>query len=133
MRDKSAEGFKRQAIGNEALLHPDEVGVTYAYKSKETVKDKECHVLEQNFADGHTVTIYVDAETFLPLKSKSMEVNQVGAEVEAETYYADYQEVDGIKIAHEVSIFQGGQELMHIGVADVEFNTGLEDSLFSMN
>jgi outer membrane lipoprotein-sorting protein len=131
--EKNAAGFKRQAMGNEALLHPDKIGVTYEYEGKETVKDKECHVLVQTFADGHKTTIYVDAETYLPIKSKSMEVNQMGAEVEAETFYSDYQKVDGISVAHEMSIFQGGQEFMNISIADVEFNAGLEDSLFSMN
>jgi outer membrane lipoprotein-sorting protein len=133
MPEEAAKSIKRQAIGNDALLHPDKYGMTYEYKGTEKVKDKECHLLQQIFADGHKVSIYLDSETFLPIKSQATDTNQMGAEVQAETYYTEYKKVDGMPVAHKISIFQDGQEFMHINVVEVDFNSGLEDSFFKMN
>jgi outer membrane lipoprotein-sorting protein len=129
----AAKNIRRQAIGNDALLHPDKYGVTYEYKGTEKVKDKDCHVLQQVFDDGFKVSLYLDAETFLSVKSQATDTNQMGIEVLSETYYGDYKKVEGVSVAHEISIFQDGQAFMNINIVEVEFNTGLEDSFFKMN
>lgn len=133
MPEQAAESFKRQALGNEALLHPEKYGIEYTYKGTEKVKDKDCHLLEQSFSGGHKVTFYVDAGTYLPIMTKATDVNQMGAEVEAETYYSDYKKVDGIQVPHKISVFQDGQQFMIVTISEVDFNSGLEDSLFAMS
>jgi outer membrane lipoprotein-sorting protein len=133
MPDEAAKSIRRQAVGNDAFLHPDKYGVTYEYKGTEKVKDKDCHVLQQVFDDGYKVSLFVDSETFLPVKSQATDTNQMGVEVLSETYYGEYKKVEGVPVSHKISIFQDGQEFMHINIVDVEFNSGLEDSFFKMN
>jgi outer membrane lipoprotein-sorting protein len=129
----TATTFKRQALEIEALLHPDDYGITYAYKGEEKVKDRDCHVLEQTHSDGYKATLSVDAESYLPVKSKAKDRNPMGAEVDAESFFSDYREVSGVSVPHKISMFHDGEAVMHFTISEVVFNSGLEDSLFTMN
>ena len=53
-------------------------------------------------------------------------------ETEWETIFTDYREVDGIVVAYNLVIFEGGEEGITLTVTDVKFNSGLEDSFFKM-
>jgi outer membrane lipoprotein-sorting protein len=125
--------LKRQALPAEASLNPEKYGIKWAYTGKETVDGKECFVLEQTFADGLTVTFYVDSKTYLTYKSKSMMPNQMGVEVEAEQVYADFKKVGDVVMAHSITSYQDGEEYTVITFTEVKFNTGLEDSFFEMD
>jgi outer membrane lipoprotein-sorting protein len=132
MPEQFAKGNKRNAIGNERFLNPKKFKIKYTLKEKEKVKEKECLVLEQTFADGHKALLYIDANTYLPIKRKSTAPDQMGGEVESETYLSDYKSVDGVKIAHSISNYRGGQEAFKMVISEVKQNTGLDDSLFKM-
>jgi len=132
MPERAAKDFKRGAFGNDLLLNPEKIGLTWAYKDKEKIKGKDYLVLEQTFSDGHKGTIYLDPETYLTYKTKTTTYNPMGVEVEAETLVSDYKKVDGVMIAHSITIFQDGEEFMKITITEVSFNSGLEDSFFRM-
>ena len=53
-------------------------------------------------------------------------------ETEGETIFTDYREVDGIVVAYNLVIFEGGEEGGTLTVTDVKFNSGLEDSFFKI-
>ena len=57
--------MKREAIGYNAYLYPEKYGITFTYKSKETIEEKDYHVLEMKYPDDFKVMIYVDTETYL--------------------------------------------------------------------
>jgi outer membrane lipoprotein-sorting protein len=129
---EQAEILKRQALPAEASLNPEKYGIKWAYSGKETVDGKDCFVLEQTFADGLTVTLYVDLKTYLTYKSRSMMTNQMGIEVETEQVYSDFKKVNGVVMSHSITSYQDGEEYTIITFTEVKFNTGLEDSLFEM-
>lgn len=133
LTDKLAEEVKREALGNDSLLHPEKFGITYASKGKEKIEGKDYHLLEQTFSDGHTATLYIDPDTYLTFKTKAKAMNQMGIEVEAETFFSDYKKVDGVMLPHSLTILQDGEEFMKMTITEVTFNSGLEDSLFKMN
>jgi outer membrane lipoprotein-sorting protein len=128
------EESKRGALtyGNAVLLHPEKHGVTYKLKGEETVDDVKCVVLEQAFEDGHTVTIYIDAGTYLVHKTKQMATGQMGNEVESEVVFSEYKKIDGLTSPHLVTISQEGEEFAVMSVSEIKFNSGLEDSHFKM-
>jgi len=132
MPEKQAEYFRRQALGNHAFLNPEKYGINFAFKGKEKIEDKDYLVLEQTYSDGYKVNLYVDPLTYLTYKSKGITLNQVGVEVEAETYVSDYKKVEGILIAHSMITYQDGEEYMRMTIDEVVFNSDLEDVLFSM-
>ena len=130
--ENAAEYVKRQAMGNSALLNPEKFGITYAYKGKEKIGEKEYPVLEQTFADGYITTHYLDPETYLIYKTKAMEMNQMGVEVESESFLSDYKKVEGVMVPHTITIYQDGEEYMVFTITEISFNSGLEDSFFKM-
>jgi outer membrane lipoprotein-sorting protein len=132
MPEVQAEYFKRDTLGNAALLNPKKYGISYAYKGKEKIEDKEYHVLEQSFSDGYTITMYLDPKTYLPYKIKAIALDQMMMETESESIMSDYREVDGMMTAFLVTIFQGGEEFIVFTVSEIKYNTGLEDSFFKM-
>jgi len=133
MPEKTAKYFKRQALGNDALLHPEKYGITYTYKGKKKIEDKDYLELEQTYSDGHTVTIFINPKTYLTFKTESISLNQMGVEVESETFVSDYRKINGLMIAHSMVTHQEGEEYMRMTIDEVRFNSNLEDSLFSMN
>jgi outer membrane lipoprotein-sorting protein len=133
MPEQAAEYMKRESMGNSIYLNPKKHGITFSFKGKENVEGKDYLVLEQSFADGYTATIHLDPDTYLAFKGKGKTLNNMGVEVEAETFFSDYKEVDGIMVAHTLVSFQDGEEFMTMTITEVKFNSGLEDSLFAMN
>ncbi len=130
MPEGQADSFKRGAMGNDTLLDPAKFGISFAYKGKETINNKDYFVLEETYSDGYKTTLYIDPETNLPYKAKSKSMGPGGTEVESESLMSDYRKIDGVMTAHSITIIQGGQESMRMTFTSVKFNTGLEDSLF---
>jgi outer membrane lipoprotein-sorting protein len=133
MPEQQAEDMKRTALGIDAYIYPEKYGISFAYKGKEKIEEKEYLVLEQTFSDGYKSTLYIDPKTYLTYKSKSTTVNQMGVEVEQETFESDFKKVNGITIAYSMIIIQDGEEFMKLTLTEVTFNSGLEDSLFKMS
>jgi outer membrane lipoprotein-sorting protein len=130
MPEDQAKELKRMAIGNDSLLHPEKYGITFTFKGKETLEGKEYFLLEQSYDDGHKETLYIDAQTYLVHKSKTMAADMSGIQVDTETFVSDYKKVDGLVVGHSMRIVQEGQEAMVMTFSEVALNTGLEDSLF---
>ena len=130
--DNLNQEFKRQALGNDALLHPEKYGITHEFKGKEKIQDKEYLVLDWKLSDGHIITYYIDPETYLPYKTKTMGLSQTGAEALIEMVTTDYQKVEGIMIAQAITQNQDGQEFMRMTITKVTFNSNLDDAFFKL-
>jgi len=130
MPEDQAESFKRGAMGNDTLLNPAKFGISFAYKGKEKINNKDYFILEQTYSDGFKSTLYIDSETYLPYKAKFKSPGPTGTEFETETIMSDYRKVDGITLSHSTTILRDGQEFMKMNFTTVKFNTGLEDSFF---
>ncbi|MDI6697834.1 MAG: outer membrane lipoprotein-sorting protein [Candidatus Saccharicenans sp.] len=125
-----SEQLRKQALGNSATLHPEKYGITYTYKGKEEVDGKTCHVLEQKYPSGDAATLYLDAATYLPYKSKSKSLSPSGGEMESMQVMSDYRKVNGTMVAFSMTIYQSGVESIRMTINEVVYNTGLDDSLF---
>ena len=130
MPEFMAKEMAREAGENQALLYPQKLHVTYALKPKATIEGKDYIVLEQTLADGHKTTFYLDPATYLPYKTQDRSLDQSGAEVDSESYAANYQKVGGMMVPYAVRVVQNGAEAQRITVTAVTFNTNLEDAFF---
>jgi outer membrane lipoprotein-sorting protein len=126
-----AASLKREALPIVSFLYPEKYGISFAYKGKEKLENKDYFVLEESFADGFKLTFYVDPETYLTYKTKAKTTTQMG-EAEVEQFNSDYRKVDGMTIAHSLVQHFNGQENIKITFSKVSFNSGLDDSLFKM-
>lgn len=122
--------MKRQSIGDDVIINPKKYGVTYAFKGKQKVKEVDCLVLEQSFADGHKQTVYLDAKTYLPFMQKAKSMDGMGGQVEQEIYFSAYKKVNGIMAPYKFKIFNNGMEFIKVEVAELKYNSKIEDSLF---
>ena len=133
MPEQQAEYMKTNALGVDAYIYPEKYGIVFTYKGKEIIEEKEYLVLEQTISDGFKATLYIDPKTYLTYKTKSTTMNQMGAEVEQETFQSDFKKVNGMIIPYSMLIFQDGEEFMKLTLTNVSINSGLEDSLFKMS
>jgi outer membrane lipoprotein-sorting protein len=126
-----AASLKREALPIVSFLYPEKYGISFAYKGKEKLENKDYFVLEESFPDGFKLTFYIDPETYLTYKTKSKSTTQMG-EAEVEQFNSDYKKVDGMTIAHSLVQYFNGQENIKITISKMSFNSGLDDSLFKM-
>jgi outer membrane lipoprotein-sorting protein len=131
MSEALSKDFSHQAVGNESLLDPGKVGVTYSLKPKAALDGKDYIVLEQTLADGHKSTFYIDPSTSLPYKTATTSVDPAtGAIVETESLLGDYRPVAGWMVNHSLRTFERGAEIMRLTLASVTVNSDLVDGLF---
>lgn len=131
MPETEAASMKRDALPRDAAFNPEKYGITYVYKGKEPLDGKDHYIIEQTYADGFKVTLYIDAGTYLITKSLGTISSQMG-EVEFEQHASDYKKVNGLMIAHTLTTYINGEESRIITISEVKNNTGLEASLFKM-
>ncbi|MBN1271143.1 MAG: hypothetical protein JXB26_02635 [Candidatus Aminicenantes bacterium] len=124
--------LRRNSMPIVAILDPEKYGISYTFKGKETVEDKEYLVLEQKYSDDFTVLLYVDPETYLTHRQKATVESELGT-AEVEQVLSDFRKENGMMMAHTILTYQDGVEYMQITFDAVQFNTGLEDSLFEMD
>ena len=130
MPDAALEQFKRESLGNDALLNPEKYGITFTFEGRESVEGKEYLLLKQTHRDGFETTMYVDPDTFLVHKTMGMTVTETLEKTDQETTLSDYRDVDGTKVPFSVKIKQGGVEYAEITMTEYQYDTNLEDSIF---
>jgi len=133
MPEAQAVDFKRQALPVTIMLDPDKYGVTFVLKDKETIDGKEYYVLEQTFEDDFKMILYVDPDTYLSHQVKSDVADQFGGRSDVVQVLSDFKKEGGMVMAHSITTFMDGEEYVRITIEEVEFNTGMEDSLFARN
>ena len=123
------ENMKNSTFPNPFLSYKDR-GTTIETGGKEKAGDRDAYVLIITPKSGPVVREWVDAETYLPLKiSLKVEVPEMG-EVEQTTTYADYHDVDGIKIPFKL-VSTSSVQSFNVVVTKVEHNTKIDPALFS--
>jgi len=132
--EEMLEESKKGALefGNSALLDPEKYGISNTFKGKETIEGKEYFVIEQKFPNDDTSKMYIDAKTYLTHSIKQRSYDMTGGEIDQEMVFTDYKKVDGIIFSHSMTIYQNGEEFGIFTLTEINFNTGLEDSLFEM-
>jgi len=113
------------------LLNYKELGATITLGAKEKVGDRDAYVLVFEPVTGSVVRDFIDAETYMILKTVvKVDVPQLGREVEQTVEFSDYRAVDGIKLPFRMSATSAVQNYT-VEVAKVEHNVQIDEKLFS--
>jgi outer membrane lipoprotein-sorting protein len=131
MPESEAANMKRESLPREAGYNPEKYGINFVFKGKEKIEGKDHFVLTQTYPDGFSADLYVDCETYLVTKSKGT-ISSATGEMEFEQHTADYKKVNGLMTAHKLTTYINGSEARILTITDIQYNTGLEDSLFTM-
>jgi outer membrane lipoprotein-sorting protein len=132
--NRAITGNQLDNMKNSSFPHPflnyKDRGTSVQLAGKETVGGREAYVVVFDPASGSQVRNYIDAETFLPIKSvMKADIPQLGQEVEQTTEFFDYKEVDGVKIPFRITTSSSIQSIT-ITLTSVEHNVKVDDALF---
>jgi outer membrane lipoprotein-sorting protein len=98
----------------------------------DSVEGTDCYKIKLRLKNGDVRTYYLDADSFLELKIETQTTIR-GAVQEGETFFGDYEKVDGLYFPFAIEQGQKGDpNRVKLTVNKVELNVPLDDSLFTM-
>ena len=96
---------------------------------KEKVADRDAYVLTFTPATGPASRLWIDAESYLPLKtSVTVETPEAGS-LEQITEFADFRDVDGIKVPFRLKNTNAVQTVT-ITITKIEHNVKVDPAMF---
>ncbi len=121
-----------QASFDGILVDYKEKGAKLELAGKESVEGSPAYKLKVTFPSGNTRVIYLDADSFLEVKTEA-KTNVNGTDMESEAFIGDYKNVDGLMIPHSTSGgVKGSAQKMTSTVQKVEINVPIDDARFKM-
>jgi hypothetical protein len=133
--NREISGNQLANMKNASFPHPflsyKENGTSAQLAGKEAVAGKDAYVIVFDPVNGSEVRTYVDAETFMPIKSvMKVEVPQLGGqEIEQTTEFLDYKDFDDVKIPTRLRTSSTIQTVT-ITLTSIEHNVKVDDTLF---
>ena len=113
-----------------AFLKYKENGTKLELLAKEKVGDRDTFVLQVTPKAGSPSKQYFDVETYMLLKTlTTVNVPQLGRDVEQVGEFGDYRAVDGVKLAHTVKSSNPVQSFT-ITLTTVEHNKEIDEATF---
>jgi hypothetical protein len=123
------EGLKNGVFPNPFLNYKDR-GASVELAGKEKAGDREAYVVVLQPVSGYPGRHFIDTTSYLPIKAvTTIEIPEAGA-VEQTTEFADFREVDGVKVPFKVKGTSAVQSFI-ITVTKVEHNVKIDPALFS--
>jgi len=137
MRGPQIKKGKEKADALREAVFDKFVGWRKLYKKAEctgvgTVADKPCYKIAMTPHEGNSQTFYYDQASNLLVKTGSVVENPGGPiPIPVETFLSDYRKVDGIMMAHKVSISVMGQERV-MTIESVQHNVEMPEDRFAL-
>lgn len=114
------------------LVNYKEKGYGAELVGHDSVEGTDCYKIKLTLKNGDIRYYYLDTDTFMELKLET-QTSIRGSIQENETYYGDYEEVNGIYYPFAFETGQKGSvDRVKFTVEKVEQNVPLDDSLFSL-
>jgi outer membrane lipoprotein-sorting protein len=114
------------------LVNYKEKGYQAELVGHDSVEGTDCYKIKLTLKNGDVRYYYVDSDSSMELKLET-QTSIRGSIQERETYYGDYEEVNGIYYPFAVeSGSKGSTDRVRLTVEKIEQNVPLDDSLFSM-
>lgn len=131
--DEQAQEMRDRGAMDGAMVSYIEKGYEITYGGEEAVNDKPAHVLIVQLPEDKTARVFLDAESYLEVKSVQSSTNPMtGEKGELSTYSSDYREVGGILIPHKITAEFDGNPLQELLIESIEVNQPISDALFEM-
>jgi outer membrane lipoprotein-sorting protein len=98
---------------------------------KDDVEGTTAYKLRIKLKSGVSSVLLLDEKTFLPSKTVT-KGNQMGQEMEVETYLSNYQPVNGVMMPFASEVKVGGRSMVRNVIEKIEANVPIDDALFTM-
>lgn len=123
------KSMKYQADMDGMLWKPETKGYTVTLEGKEDMEGTSCYKIKVLTKEGDSFMTYVDADSYLPLRTNA-KVKVQGNEMETDTYYSNYMQVGGIAVAGKTETKLNGQVMNTIITDKVEIDLPMDSTLF---
>ncbi len=132
--DREITGNQLQGMLNNQfpslLLNYKDSGASVAVTGKETIAGRPVIVLAYTPKAGPGSRLFLDAETFLIVRSiTTVTIPELGGEVEQTSDLGDYRDVGGSKLPFSVTMSNSTQTVA-ISLSKVELNKPIDDATF---
>lgn len=98
----------------------------------DSVEGTDCYKIKLTLKNGDVRAYYLDSDSFLELKLETQTTIR-GTIQESETYFGDYEKVDGMYFPFSVEVGQKGDPNRQVlTIEKVEDNPKIEDARFTM-
>lgn len=125
------KALKEQADFDGPFIDPEKKGYKVELLGEADAEGAKAYKLKLT-RDGNETIVYVDAESFLDIKSEAKRKMQ-GQEVEMSTSYGNYKEFEGVLFATSMEVkAKGAPAGQTITIDKIELNPTLADDTFSM-
>jgi hypothetical protein len=132
MSPEDTRDAEEQADIDGPLVDHKAKGHTVELVGKEPVEGAEAHKLKITLKNGDVRYVFLDAEYFLEIRSEGKRTVR-GSEVETETNFSDFKEVEGLVLPHAIEGGpKGSPQRQKITVEKVELNVEIDDARFAM-
>jgi hypothetical protein len=132
--NRDITGQQLDTMKSNAFPHPflnyKAMGASVQLTGKEKVLDKEAFVLVFEPPAGPPIKQYVDAATFMPLRTVIKATVPQFGEVEQNADPSDYRDVDGVKVPFKLHIASSVQAVT-MTFTKVEQNVTVDEKLFA--
>jgi len=113
-----------------ALVDYKTKGHTIELMGKEPVEGADAYKLKVTKKNSNIEYDYLDAETYLLVKTEG-KIKRRGTEMDGETTYSDYKDVDGLMQAFSMEV--GTKEMRQkLAFSKIELNVPLDDARFAV-
>lgn len=129
MSEDELKNMKYQADMDGMLWNWKEKGYTVTSDGKEDMEGTSCFKVKLVTKEGDTFTYYIDSDSYILLRYNT-KIKVMGNETEADTYFSNYMQVEGMAVPGKIETKMNGQLAMTIVVDKVDFNIELNDNLF---
>ena len=132
MSEDDAKSLVVDADFDHPLVNYKQKGHTAELMGHDSVEGTDCYKIRLTLKNGDVFVYYLDTDSFLELKLET-QMKIRGAIQENETYYGDYEEVQGMYFPFAVeSARKGDSNRQKITLEKVEINVPVEDGSFAM-
>lgn len=122
-----------------AFLDYAEKGYTLSLEEGETVEGTDCFnvkltkkpVMVDGKEEENFSFYFFDKETFVPIMTREYSKTGPMKGQPAETYFSDYQEVNGVYFPFSISQKMNGQTVFALAIEKIDVNTDMDDTMFA--
>lgn len=131
--EATTKSYKANSLVGGKLMNIKEMGYTVELEGKEDMDGKEVYRLKLTDKDGDVTSFFVDALSFLILKSSGKMI-RMGNEITTETTFSNYTKVNNVLIAFLSDQKLTGTQIdsQIITIDKVEINVNIDDKIFKM-
>ena len=131
MTEDEIRSTKMQADLDGTLYNYAEKGYKAELVGTEDMEGSKVHKIRLTNKDGEQFTYFIDADSYVMLKTVS-KVKMQGNEMESETFFGNYKQVEGMAFPYSMETKMMGQVVSQIVVDEVKLNPEIDDSTFEM-